>query len=94
MIIQNNLITLNDKRRILLVDNENDICLALKIVLEQSNFVVNYYSNPVIALDEFKSNFYDLLVFDIKMSPMNGFELYGEIKKKGYQAKNLLHNSR
>ena len=87
MIIQNNLIILNDKRRILLVDNENDICLALKIVLEQSNFIVNYYSNPVIALDEFKANFYDLLVFDIKMSPMNGFELYGEIKKRDIRPK-------
>lgn len=87
IIIQNNLITLNSKKRILIVDDERDICLALKIVLEQSDFIVDYYYNPILALNEFKSNFYDLLVFDIKMFPMNGFELYTEIKKRDTKPK-------
>jgi CheY-like chemotaxis protein len=35
--------------------------------------------NPVKALSEFKSNFYDLLLVDIKMPDMNGFELCEKI---------------
>ncbi len=49
--------------------------------------MVDYYYNPLKALKEFKSNFYDLLMIDIKMSPMNGFELYNEIRKKDIKPK-------
>jgi DNA-binding response OmpR family regulator len=37
----------------------------LKVVLEQNGFLVNYYSNPIIALDEFQSNYYNLIILDI-----------------------------
>jgi len=70
------------KKRILVVDDELDICLVLKIVLENNGFIVNYYCNPILALDEFKSNFYDLIILDIQMPDMNGIQLYKEIKKK------------
>jgi len=50
----------------LVIDDELDICLMLKIVLEQNEFIVNYYNKPIIALDEFKSNFYDLIILDIQ----------------------------
>jgi DNA-binding response OmpR family regulator len=43
-------------------------------MLEQTGFLVDYYYNPILALDEFKSNFYDLIIRDIKMPNMNGFE--------------------
>ena len=59
----------------------------LKLVLEQNGFLVNYYYNPIIALDEFKSNFYDLIILDIQMPDMNGFQLYREIKRKDINAK-------
>jgi DNA-binding response OmpR family regulator len=70
------------KKRILVVDDELDICLVLKIVLENNGFIVDYYCNPILALDEFKSNFYDLIILDIQMPDMNGIQLYKEIKKK------------
>ena len=59
----------------------------LKLVLEQNGFLVNYYYNPIIALDEFKSNFYDLIILDIQMPDMNGFQLYREIKRKDINTK-------
>lgn len=49
--------------------------------------MVDYYYNPIKALKEFKPNFYDLLVIDIKMDPINGFELYNEIRKKDTKPK-------
>jgi len=43
--------------------------------------------NPILALDEFKSNFYDLIILDIQMPDINGFQLYREIKRKDINAK-------
>ena len=59
----------------------------LKLVLEQNGFLVNYYYNPIIALDELKSNFYNLIILDIQMPDMNGFQLYREIRKRDIKTK-------
>src|SRR5215471_7541534 len=72
----------NDKKKILIVDDEPDITLALKVYLEQQGFQVDAFTDPVDALAQFKAGFYYLLILDIKMPYMNGFELYKEIKKK------------
>ncbi|MGH9980214.1 MAG: response regulator [Nitrososphaeraceae archaeon] len=55
----------------MVIDDELDICIMLKVVLEQNGFLVNYYSNPIIALDELKSNFYNLIILDIQMPEIN-----------------------
>ena len=72
----------NDKQRILIVDDESDITTALKMYLEIQGFQVDAFTDPVYALAQFKAGFYKLLILDIKMPEMNGFELYTEIKKK------------
>jgi DNA-binding response OmpR family regulator len=71
----------------LVVDDELDICLMLKVVLETNGFIVDYYNNPILVLDEFKSNFYDLIILDIQMQDINGFQLYREIKKRDIKSK-------
>ncbi|HEX7259164.1 MAG TPA: response regulator [Nitrososphaeraceae archaeon] len=71
----------------MVVDDELDICLMLKIVLEKNEFIVDYYYNPILALNEFKSNFYDLIILDIKMPYINGLQLYREIKKMDINSK-------
>ena len=72
----------NDKQKILIVDDEADITTALKMYLELQGFHVDAFTDPVNALAQFKAGFYHLLILDIKMPEMNGFELYKEIKKK------------
>ncbi len=79
--LQNNTLTPKSEKRVLVVDDEFDIGLWLKTVLECNGFIVDYYCNPLIALKGFKSNFYELLILDIKMSVMDGFQLYREIRK-------------
>ncbi len=72
----------NDKQKILIVDDESDITSALKIYLELQGFQVDAFTDPADALARFKAGFYHLLILDIKMPEMNGFELYKEIKKE------------
>ena len=74
-------------KRILIVDDDIDVTMTFKEVIEESNNDVDvnkrievYTSNdPVASLSEFKPNFYDLLLVDINMPLMNGFELSEKI---------------
>lgn len=69
-------------RRILLVDDESDVTTVLTFALEDYGFEVESYNNPLDAISNFKSNYYDLAILDIKMPEMNGFELLREIRKE------------
>jgi DNA-binding response OmpR family regulator len=79
------LITNNDenknRNRILLVDDEPDVIYAIKKVLELNGFVVDSYTDPNLALSDFGPGSYDLLLLDIKMPNMNGFDLYQKVKE-------------
>jgi len=72
-------------KKILLVDDEVDILEFLKYNLEQDNFEVLVSSNGKDALKKISQN-PDLIVLDIMMPEMDGFELYQQIKaNKEYQ---------
>ena len=77
-------------KRILLVSSEDDVNLALKMALEEeqeqdddykSSFKVDSFNNPILALKNFKNRSYDLVVIDIVMPQMDGFELSEKIRK-------------
>jgi len=73
-------------KRILIVDDDPDITTTFKAAIEDNNngndannIEVYTANDPVVALSEFKPNFFDLLLVDINMPYMNGFELYEKI---------------
>ena len=68
-------------KRVLLVDDEPDLNLTLKLTLEENGFRVDSFTDPLSALENFKANLYDLIILDIQMPGINGFELYRQIKK-------------
>ena len=69
-------------KRILVIDDEPDVNITLRKVLEKNGFIVDSYENPFLALENFKPHYYDLLILDIKMPKMSGFSFYREIKKR------------
>lgn len=69
-------------KRILIVDDEKDITDTFKMGLEQQGrFEVITYNDPELALSQFKENWFDLLLLDIRMPKISGFELYRRLKK-------------
>jgi len=69
-------------KRILVVDDELDNSnLALKLVLEDNGFKVDTFTDPLLALENFKAGLYVMLILDIDMPKMSGPELYNEIKR-------------
>ena len=68
--------------RIAIVDDEPDITAVLKKGLEQNGFSVDTFNDPRVALSNFKPQYHDLVIIDIRMPHINGFDLYRELKKK------------
>ena len=69
------------KNSILLIDDEPDITFTIKSILENNGFKVDSFTDPISALDNYQINFYDLIILDIKMPKMDGFELYTKIRE-------------
>ena len=72
--------------RILAVDDEPDLTMLCRMSLEHYGFEVDTFNDPQEALSKFKPGSYDLVILDIKMPKMDGFELYHKIKKKDINA--------
>jgi CheY-like chemotaxis protein len=69
-------------KRIPIVDDEPDITFTLRAVLEENGFKeIDVLNEPLLALQNFKSRVYSLLITDVAMPRMDGFQLYKEIKK-------------
>ena len=76
-----------ENNRILVVDDEPDLTQVSALALEYHGYKVDSFNDPQEALSKFKPGLYDLIILDIKMPKMDGFELYHEIKKKDNNAK-------
>jgi two-component system, OmpR family, response regulator ChvI len=68
------------KYRVMIVDDEQDITAIFKIGLEKNQFIVTTFNDPLEALSKFRPRLYDLLILDIRMPGMNGFQLYEKIR--------------
>jgi len=79
--------TTTEKRRILVVDDDPDISNLYKLSLESDGFIVSSFNDPLLVLSSYKAGAYDLLLLDIKMPHMNGFELYQRIRHADKHAK-------
>lgn len=76
-------------KRILIVDEEKDVGGTFETMLKNYGFDIDYFTDPVLALEKFKPNLYDLAILDIKMPKINGFELYDHLKSRDSNIKTL-----
>jgi DNA-binding response OmpR family regulator len=65
----------------LYVDDEPDMTNMLKMALERAGFIVDIFNDPLIALERFKPNLYDLVILDVMMPKMDGIELHNQLKQ-------------
>ena len=86
-ISEENKASVSDLHRILVVDDDSDIALTFKKGLQVHGFLVDAFIDPQEALSRFKPNYYHLLLIDIRMPNMSGFELYRRIRKKDKNTK-------
>lgn len=73
--------------RIMIVDDESDITSAMQIGLEDNGFEASVFNDPILALESYRPGIYDLLLLDVKMPGMSGFELYRKIRDVDTKAK-------
>jgi two-component system nitrogen regulation response regulator NtrX len=74
-------------KRILIIDDDADITTTFKLGIEDANgdtnnnrrIEVHTYNDPTAALSKFQPNFFDLLLVDINMPHMNGFQICEKI---------------
>ena len=76
------MISNNKVKKILLVDDEPDITFTIKNMLYNTGFQIYTFNDPITPLKLYRRNFYDLVILEIKIPNMDGFELYIKIKEK------------
>src|SRR5437868_9686723 len=73
--------TIRRRKTILLIDDEADHCIVYQVVLEHAGYECKPYTDSVKALQEFKTNYYDLVLLDIKMPKLDGFAICKKIRR-------------
>ena len=63
-----------------MVNDTADINTTVRRVLEDKGFKVDSYEDPRLALENFKPQYYDLVIIDSKMPQMSGFVFYRGVK--------------
>jgi len=71
------------------VDDEKDVGRTFKMILENYGFEIDFFTDPAMALETFKPNLYHLIILDIRMAEINGFELYDKLKSMDPNIKTL-----
>jgi len=78
-------------RRVLIVDDDELVLIALRELLRSEKYEVDTFSRGSAALEKLDQENFDLLILDIVMPEMDGFELCTLIRKKDrYRDKPIL----
>lgn len=71
-------------KRVMIVDDEPDVLLSLKTVLQRQSYDVVTVSNGAECLDELEKGFKGVVLMDLMMPIMDGWETINQIVKRGY----------
>jgi DNA-binding response OmpR family regulator len=79
-ILTEDLESVQQQKRIMVMDDDPDVTMTLRTVLQQNRFRTDPYDDPVTAYKDFRDGVYDLVLLDIKMPLGDGFLLYQKIE--------------
>ena len=86
----NNTKTLDNGRRILLVEDEKDSGFVFELILSKEGYIIDNYSDPIKALTAFKPEYYDLVITDYFMPSLNGLGFIQNVRKTDEFVKAIL----
>ena len=69
------------KRKILVIDDEQGVIDSLKVYLGKDGYIVEGETNPLLGIENIRNNYYDILILDYIMMPINGDKVIEEIRK-------------
>jgi DNA-binding NtrC family response regulator len=72
---------MSEKKRILLIDNEEGLCRMMEQILLDNGYLAKGYTSPRKAVEDFSPGAWDLVITDIKMPGMSGLEVLQSIKE-------------
>ena len=78
---------MSDKKRILVVDDDPDFASAIATTLEGEGFLVEQAYNGTECLEKVKESPPDLILLDIMMPEVDGYEVCAELKGDKQYAK-------
>lgn len=73
---------MSNKKRIMLIDNEEGLCRMMEQILLDDGYLAKAYTSPIKAMEEFRPGAWDMVVSDIKMPGMSGLEVLQKVKEK------------
>ena len=71
-----------DKKRIMLIDNEEGLCRMMEAVLKDNGFAVKAHTRSFEAVEEFKAGEWDLVVTDHQLRWSDGFTVLTAVKAR------------
>jgi len=71
-----------DPRRILIIDDEDVICKACKMILEENGYLCDHNLSGAMGLDMALNHPYDVILLDMKLKDMDGMDILETIKEK------------
>lgn len=69
------------KRKILVIDDEQGVIDSLKVYLGKEGYIIEGETNPLLGIEKVRDNYYDILILDYIMIPINGDKVIEEIRK-------------
>ena len=76
--------------RLLLVEDEKRMAQALCEILRQEKYEVDHYANGLDGLAAIESDIYDIIILDVMLPGMNGYEIAKKARQKGIRTPILM----
>jgi DNA-binding response OmpR family regulator len=78
------------KIRVLITDDETDLRTELALLLNKRGYLVREAENGKVAVDLIKKQEFDIMILDLKMPQMNGFDVLGHLKETGSKIRTIV----